>query len=550
MADGKRLQIVTPSHSLLVTQADVPILVNAYETSADIASVTYQVSADGSVVDTGSLSPEGQWSWRGLIPAAKAPRGGYELQVTCTNDRGEVQTTTTTFTVLGLNARPPATQADWLQFGGGPQRGGATSAVLTPPLGHVWSHHTGGTLDFASPVLKGDQIYIGVKDRGDFDNNGVLALRASDGARAWFTPTPAAVSHSVVVDADRVYACSHGGLVHALSRTTGEGLWSRALGSDRQRFQYAAPVLLGDQLYAGTFAYFARFDAVSGAPVWNHTYGGDWISSNGCPAVSGTTVVVPANWQTASLRAVNATTGVPLWSYGVRGLHGSPVISGQRVVFTDYDGRLHCASLTNGAPLWNHDLGGGSSACTPAVAHGIVVAGGTGSIRGYRLDTGTQLWSVPTGTSALKMAPYNNGYAALVGSPTIADHTAYVPCGDGKLYALTLETGAILWSTDFGTPLLSAPCISGNTLFLSAFDGNVYALSSYGVLFMPADFDRDEDIDQSDFGHLQACLSSSSPVPIEPGCEDANLTNDNVIDELDLAVFLDCFTGPKAPSQL
>jgi len=142
----------------------------------------------------------------------------------------------------------------------------------------------------------------------------------------------------------------------------------------------------------------------------------------------------------------------------------------------------------------------------------------------------------------LKMAPYNNGFGALAGSPTIADHVAYVPCGDGRLYALMLETGQFLWSTDFGVPLLSAPCISGEMLYLSAFDGNVYALTSQKNFVIVPDFDGDLDVDQADFGHFQACLSGSG-AGLLTGCQDADLNGDNHADSQDLVIFLRCISG-------
>src|SRR5439155_6115115 len=134
---------------------------------------------------------------------------------------------------------------DWPQFGGGPQRGGATTTRFEPPLGAVWCKYTGGRLDFASPALKDQDLYIGVKDRTDFDANGVMALRAIDGPQEWFAPTPAAVSHSVAVDAARVYACSHGGVMHAFNRSNGQPAWPAVnLGSTTQRYQYSSPVIV------------------------------------------------------------------------------------------------------------------------------------------------------------------------------------------------------------------------------------------------------------------------------------------------------------------
>jgi hypothetical protein len=58
-----------------------------------------------------------------------------------------------------------------------------------------------------------------------------------------------------------------------------------------------------------------------------------------------------------------------------------------------------------------------------------------------------------------------------------------------------------------------------------------------------ADFDRDGDVDQEDFGHLQACLSSSADLA-DPACQDCLLNSDNRVDQSDLTVFLRCFDGP------
>lgn len=542
IADGKQLQIVTPSNSVLVPNDDVLVIVNAYETSADVESVGYRVEHSGEVVAEGSLTRQGQWSWRTMLPAAQIPRGAYDLHVTATNDRGETSTAQTTFTVLGLRKPRTAPDGEWTQFGGGPARGGVAAGALEPPLGPVWAADTEGTIDFGSPVVKDKTVYVGVKDRGDLEKNGVLALKAEDGSRVWFTPTPAAVSHSVTLDQDRVYACSHGGVVHALNRTTGAPIWSSELGSPYQRFQYSGPLLLNGALFAGTYAYFASFNPATGSKNWPQSYGADWISSNACPSGTGNIVVVPANWAN-NVRAVNAATGATIWQYSVQGLHGSPVIVGNDVLFTDYSGTLHCAVLANGSSRWTRPLGGGRSASTPAVANGIVVAGGTGYIRGFRLDTGAQIWEKQLATSALKMAPYNNTFAALAGSPTIADRIAYVPCGDGRLYALNLDSGAEVWSMRFGTPLLSAPCIIGNVMYLTAFDGNVYALASRSAFAIPTDVDKDGDVDQTDFGYVQICLTPNGNIEVLPGCEPVNFNLDPLVDQADVEMLLDCLSG-------
>jgi hypothetical protein len=62
---------------------------------------------------------------------------------------------------------------------------------------------------------------------------------------------------------------------------------------------------------------------------------------------------------------------------------------------------------------------------------------------------------------------------------------------------------------------------------------------------MAADFDRDGDVDQSDFGHLQACLKGATVAITDPGCLNADLDGENDVDQADVLVFLRCLTGPN-----
>jgi M6 family metalloprotease-like protein len=60
------------------------------------------------------------------------------------------------------------------------------------------------------------------------------------------------------------------------------------------------------------------------------------------------------------------------------------------------------------------------------------------------------------------------------------------------------------------------------------------------------DFDRDGDVDQSDYGHLQVCLTASG-VPATPDCANASLDGDNDVDVADLAIFIACMSGAHMP---
>ncbi|HOB74144.1 MAG TPA: N-acetylmuramoyl-L-alanine amidase [Phycisphaerae bacterium] len=63
-----------------------------------------------------------------------------------------------------------------------------------------------------------------------------------------------------------------------------------------------------------------------------------------------------------------------------------------------------------------------------------------------------------------------------------------------------------------------------------------------------ADFDCDGDVDQDDFGHLQACLTGSLVPVTDPDCKDAMLNSDQYIDRFDVEIFKNCMSGQGVPA--
>ena len=59
----------------------------------------------------------------------------------------------------------------------------------------------------------------------------------------------------------------------------------------------------------------------------------------------------------------------------------------------------------------------------------------------------------------------------------------------------------------------------------------------------PGDLDGDRDVDQEDFGLLQACLTGSGKLP-QAGCENADLDGDLDVDENDVGILHCHMNGP------
>ncbi|UCD28411.1 MAG: immunoglobulin domain-containing protein [Planctomycetota bacterium] len=62
------------------------------------------------------------------------------------------------------------------------------------------------------------------------------------------------------------------------------------------------------------------------------------------------------------------------------------------------------------------------------------------------------------------------------------------------------------------------------------------------------DFDVDTDVDQEDFGHLQACRTELLVPQQDPACIDALLNDDEFVSMTDVNIFLGCMSGANIPA--
>lgn len=64
---------------------------------------------------------------------------------------------------------------------------------------------------------------------------------------------------------------------------------------------------------------------------------------------------------------------------------------------------------------------------------------------------------------------------------------------------------------------------------------------------IPCDFDDDGDVDLTDFGHLQQCLSGQEVAQTTTACEDTLLDADIDVDGDDVDLFMQCLSGAGIP---
>ena len=168
------------------------------------------------------------------------------------------------------------------------------------------------------------------------------------------------------------------------------------------------------------------------------------------------------------LYALNASTGVALWSYTTGGyVQASPAVA-NGVVYVGSD-KLYALNASTGALLWSYATGpsGGSS---PTVANGVVYFGSfDNNVYALNGTTGAKLWSYSAGRS-------------VDSSPAVANGVVYVGSTDGKVYALNASTGALVWSFDTGSLLAggveSSPAVANGVVYVGSDGGSVYAFNA------------------------------------------------------------------------
>jgi outer membrane protein assembly factor BamB len=296
----------------------------------------------------------------------------------------------------------------WPVYGFDPGRTHAAPFPVRPPFRTLWTVHGDWSFIEFPPVLADGRLFFGT-------NHGlVLAVEADSGRIAWHRQFGGCVAASPAVGAGVVYIgfmnpppCSgtSPSYLYALDARSGKTLWRFRAGPIE-----SPPLLAAGRVYFGS---------------WDHR-----------------------------VYALDAHTGRLAWSFSTRDrVKGGPALAGRTVYAGSYDGYLYALDARSGRLRWA--AGGlGSLYATPSVAHGRVFVGSTNG-RVYAISlSGTELWSVQTGS-------YVYSPAALSGA------TAYVGSYDHRLYALSQATGRTRWTFDAGAPISGAPTVLGGLVYFS-----------------------------------------------------------------------------------
>jgi len=162
--------------------------------------------------------------------------------------------------------------------------------------------------------------------------------------------------------------------------------------------------------------------------------------------------IVVVGTSDAEVLALNEENGSTIWKVNVSSeVLAVPKIVDGTVVVRTIDGRLYGLDAENGHQKWIYDwqvpiltLRGIS---TPAIDEGMIVIGfATGKLAALNLSDGDLLWeasiSIPSGRTDLERM------IDIDADPLIDDGYVYVATFQGELASIELESGVVLWKRD------------------------------------------------------------------------------------------------------
>lgn len=220
------------------------------------------------------------------------------------------------------------------------------------------------------------------------------------------------------------------------------------------------------------------------------------------------------------------------WTFSTNGpIVSSPAVANGAVYFGSADGGLYAVDTATGKLRWKFEAHGDVNSSPAVVDNTVYVISLDGNLYAVDAATGKQRWSIATKgehrftaagiLSALPSAEIMpDPWDFFLSSPTVASGVVYFGSGDGSVYAVDAQTGALRWSYKTGDVVHGSPAVSGGIVYVGSWDTYFYALNAAtGALEWK--FKTGEDTK----AHVMTGIPGSAAVAngaVYFGCRDAN----------------------------
>lgn len=209
-----------------------------------------------------------------------------------------------------------------------------------------------------------------------------------------------------------------------------------------------------------------------------------WTKNLSVPVSGGLTIsngILFLGTSKGEILAINVKTKNELWRAQLSSeVLARPVVSQNVLVAKTIDGRVYGLNAKNGLENWVHDrtvprltLRGSS---TPLISNDIVItASDSGKLSALSLKQGKLLWE-----TTIAIAKGRNQLERVIDmdvDPVLVDDVIYVAGYQGRIAAVKLGSGQLLWSRDFSS--YTGLYVDAFRVYVSDAVGQLWALNRY-----------------------------------------------------------------------
>lgn len=267
-------------------------------------------------------------------------------------------------------------------------------------------------------------------------------------------------------------------LVEFEQRADIDQLWDAGVGSGTdQQYLKLVPVHADGHIYVAEIGGdITAFDARTGEELWETDTD---TRITGGPGAGESMVLVGTG--EAEVLALAAESGEILWRTRVSSeVLSTPKISDNIIVARTVDGKIAGLNAETGERIWVYDrtvpvlsLRGTSS---PVITGNFVLAGFDGGrLAAIELSTGKPVWEtrVALGSGRTEL----ERMVDIDAEPVVRDDVVYVATFQGRVAAMSLETGQIQWARDISS--YAGLCVDSTTVYVTDDNSHIWALDRF-----------------------------------------------------------------------
>lgn len=306
--------------------------------------------------------------------------------------------------------------------------------------------------------------------------DGITAFNEKTASVEWQFPMREGVEPGATLSRDTLFFGGSDGQFYALNAENGQVIWTYPLRAEG----LGRPVVQGDTVYVlGGNNVLHALEVATGKMKWVYTRRDTAtlsIRGSSRPLIRGENLYI--GFSDGTLVNLNKNSGSVIWESVLnkqrrfKDVDSAPITDGSRLYLSGYDDGFYSVDR-NGKLQWRIDEGGYDEAL---LENGVLYYSTTsGKVMAVKVATGKVLWSF-------------QGKGFMTGPQSINENILILGEWGGRLLALDKKTGDYITDFEPGLGVTSIPMIRENKIYFMSHEGNLFCVSmvprrsKYGVV--------------------------------------------------------------------